>query len=156
MVVVAVLAAWGLRRRAPAVTFGILWTGVALFPVSNIVVPTSILLAERTLFLATIGAVIAVGGAAQMAWESEGAGSRWARRALAGLWVVAIGLGMARTVERWSVWRDETTYVTRTAQDAPRSFRAQRAYGEVLFLAGQRHEGMAAYGRALQYAPPGR
>ena len=37
--------------------------------------------------------------------------------------------------------------------DAPRSFRAQRAYGEVLFLAGKRAEGMAAYGLSLQYAP---
>jgi hypothetical protein len=38
-------------RRRPAVAFGILWAGLSLFPVSNLLVPTGILVAERTLLL---------------------------------------------------------------------------------------------------------
>src|SRR5262249_13399587 len=44
--VVVIIAA---RRRATVVSFGLAWCAVAIFPVSNIV-PTSIVLAERTLF----------------------------------------------------------------------------------------------------------
>ncbi len=50
---------WQCRR--PPVTFGILWIAVGLALVSNVLLPTGIVLAERTLFLATIGLAI-VGG----------------------------------------------------------------------------------------------
>ena len=45
----------------PAVTFGILWTAIGMSLVSNVLFATGIVLAERTLFLATIGVVIAGG-----------------------------------------------------------------------------------------------
>jgi len=151
----AVAVTWRCRRGAPVTTFGLLWVAIALFPVSNVLVPTSILIAERTLFLATVGAVIAVGGLMDLAWRLEGRRAAIARAGVLAAGVLGLALGLGRSVERWSVWRNETAYVARTAQDAPRSFRAQRAYGEVLFQDGKRDEGMAAYGRALQYAPPG-
>lgn len=148
------LVAWRSRRVAPMVTFGILWAAVAIFPVSNLVVPTSILLAERTLFLASAGAAIAVGGVVHLVGHSLGPEPRWVRRVAAAAGLLLLTAGLGRSVARWHVWQDEASYVTHTAADAPRSFRAQRAYGEHLFLAGRRDEGMAAYGRSLLYAPP--
>jgi hypothetical protein len=144
---------WGCRRRAPVVSFGLAWTMVALLPVSNVIVPTGVLLAERTLFLASIGVMIAVGGLADLAWRAE---ISWAHR---GRWVLAVGTllavvaGAVRSARRWPAWQDETAYVRAMVADSPRSFRAQRAHGEVLFLAGRRAEGIAAYGQAIQYAP---
>jgi hypothetical protein len=61
LLLAAVVLAWVCRRARPAVTFGILWTAVGLVLVSNLIVATGIVLAERTLFLATIGVVIAGG-----------------------------------------------------------------------------------------------
>ena len=50
---------WATLRRAPVVAFGITWMAVTLFPVANLVVPTGIVLAERTLFLPSVGFVLA-------------------------------------------------------------------------------------------------
>jgi hypothetical protein len=55
---VLAIASW---RRAPLATFGICWSTIALFPVSNVLMPTGILLAERTLFLPSVGAMLALG-----------------------------------------------------------------------------------------------
>lgn len=55
------LSAWLLRRRAPVYSFAVCWCAVTLFPVSNLVVPTAIVLAERTLFLPSVGFVLGVG-----------------------------------------------------------------------------------------------
>src|SRR4029078_2303538 len=61
------LVARSARKWAPSVSFGIAWAAIALLPVSNIV-PTGVVLAERTLFLPSIGFVLAVGPvAAQVA-----------------------------------------------------------------------------------------
>jgi hypothetical protein len=38
--------------------FGLLWIAIALLPVSNVVIPTGILITERSLFLPSVGAVI--------------------------------------------------------------------------------------------------
>lgn len=151
MILAGVVGAWASRRSLPVVSFGLLWIAVGIFPVSNVVVPTGVLLAERTLFLASAGVVLVVGGLASRAWRAEVA---WVRVALQVGGATLMVLGAARSLQRWPVWQDETTYVLRTVEDAPRSFRTQRAHGEVLFLQGKRAEGMAAYGLALQYAPP--
>ena len=50
IVVLVALTIWTTRRSAPTVAFGLSWMCIALFPVSNVVIPTGILLAERTLF----------------------------------------------------------------------------------------------------------
>ena len=46
--------------RAPMVLFGVAWVAIGLFPVSNVLIPTGITMAERTLFLSSIGAMLAV------------------------------------------------------------------------------------------------
>lgn len=155
LVLLALGATWGCRRWAPVVSFGLAWTMVALLPVSNVIVPTGVLLAERTLFLASIGVVIALGGLADLAWRAETTLARRGRWVLAAGALVAVIAGAVRSARRWPVWQDETAYVQAMVADSPRSFRAQRAHGEVLFLAGRRAEGIAAYGQAIQYAPPG-
>jgi hypothetical protein len=59
---IAGLVAVGLaaRRSVPSVTLGLLWCAVAFAPVSNVLVPTSIIISERTLFLASVGWIIAI------------------------------------------------------------------------------------------------
>ena len=87
LLVSLVAIAWLARRRARVVTFGLAWCAVALFPVSNIV-PTGIVLAERTLFLPSVGFLIAVGGVIAFALDRSGFnvtnGRSFARRPLRG------------------------------------------------------------------------
>ncbi len=152
MVVAGVLA----RHRLPMLTTGLAWTAIALLPVSNLLFPTGIVLAERTLFLPSIGWLIAVGALGCALWERA---EQWAsRRIVHGVLSVAMALlvtaGVARSVERFSVWRDDSTYALRTGLDAPRSWRAQMARAEILFRSGERDSGVAGYREAAALAPP--
>jgi hypothetical protein len=50
-----------LRRRRPAVSFGIAFACITLLPSSNFILPAGIVLAERTLFLPSVGALLVLG-----------------------------------------------------------------------------------------------
>jgi hypothetical protein len=102
--------AWRRGRRVEA--FGLGWIGLALLPVANLMFPVGVLVAERTLYLPSVGLVVAVG-----AWLGERAPQR-VRVAVAGL-VLAGGI---RTALRVPVWRDVNTVVMSELEDSPRSY----------------------------------
>jgi hypothetical protein len=141
------VAVWATRRRAPTVAFGLVWCALALLPVSNLLVPTGILLAERTLFLPSIGVMLALGAGAD--WLRGPAASRALVLACAAL-VVA---GAVRSLSRYRVWHDDHVLSIASVHDAPRSWRAQRAYGETLFDLGAPAQAIAAYRAAIAVAP---
>jgi hypothetical protein len=126
LLVLAVGIAVRLRQRAPSATFGLVWCAVALFPVSNIV-PTSITLAERTLFLPSVGFLIACVGLAGLAMQAP-----WSRR-LRLTTIAAVGclllmaLGVARSAQRETTWRNSARFWRTAAVDAPKSKRIQAA-----------------------------
>jgi len=139
------------QRRAPLVAFGLSWCAISLLPVSNVLLPSGILVAERTLFLASVGLLVAVAGMAR--WLASG---RWwadARQPL----LVACGflvlLGVIRSGRRETVWRNDGVLSVYTVRDAPRSYKAQRIYGNTLFWMGHVEDGRAAYDRAIALAP---
>jgi hypothetical protein len=152
LLVLIATSAWLLRRKAPAYSFAVVWCAIALFPVSNLVVPTAIVLAERTLFLPSIGFVVGIGALAALVV------SRFSTtnlpRALAAACMLLVVAGVARSVERQRVWRNDALLAVRSVQDAPKSFRAQRIYGDVAFDLQQRAVAEQAYARALELAPP--
>lgn len=130
---VAVVGAWALalylswrrRRHAGGATaLGLGWTAVALLPVSNVLLPTGIVLAERTLYLPSAGACL-LAGTIVVAVQSV-----LVRRRSA-MWLGAVGsallLGVAawRSSVRQPVWRDNDTLLTTTVLDAPKSYRAR-------------------------------
>jgi tetratricopeptide (TPR) repeat protein len=136
------------RRRHPAITFGIAWTAVALLPVSNLLVPTGVLLAERTLLLPSIGVVIAVAGLAVPVWSHLRLTSRpLAWGALAGVTAV-LAAGAARSADRQAAWRDTPAVLTQLVQDAPLDYRAWLMYGGHLRQAGRVPEAKQAMLRA--------
>jgi hypothetical protein len=128
----AVVATWS---RAPVIAYGLLWTAIALFPVSNVLVPTGVVLAERTLYLPSMGMMLAVGGAA--AWATTRLRHPLGHRILAAAAGVVILLGVTRSASRQLVWRDNDTFWRQTAIDAPRSYRARHAHAQILSAAGQ-------------------
>jgi protein O-mannosyl-transferase len=114
------------RRRAPAVSFGLFWCAVALFPVSN-VVPTSVVLAERTLFLPSVGFLIAACAAAVEIGRLSARHAAAAPRALGVACAALVLLGVGRSAARQRDWRNAAHLWIVSGHDAPRSLRVQRA-----------------------------
>jgi protein O-mannosyl-transferase len=134
------------RRRAPGVTAGIAWTGVSLFVVSNVLVPTGILLSERTQYLASVGVCLALGWAASEALR---------HRPVAGTAVltVLVGLAAARSWPRAGVWRDNDTFFSQLVLDAPGSYRSDWVAGMRAYAAGDPVTGERLMKRGLRIYP---
>lgn len=127
-----VALAVAMRRRAPVITFGLSWCAIALFPVSNIV-PTGIVLAERTLFLPSVGFFIAVGGAViLMLRRFDASFSLAMRRSLAGICGMFVVVGVVRSDLRHRTWQNGQTMWAAAAIDAPRSLRVKQAHDEAV------------------------
>jgi protein O-mannosyl-transferase len=151
--VAATVLAVACRKKRPVITFGVLWIAVGLVLVSNMIVTTGIILAERTLFLATIGVVI-VG--ADLLWS---AGARVYAQGSAGRIVTVVSLlvllamGATRSASRQLIWHDAAALWYQTVIDAPGSYRAQQAYGAVLFGVGMAGSGERHYQLAIALYP---
>jgi tetratricopeptide (TPR) repeat protein len=144
------VAAW---RRYPVISFGLLWTAIGIFPVSNVLVPTGIVLAERTLFLPSIGMMLVVGGFAAPIIERLRAAPR-AVRALAAAAVAAVLLmGTTRSASRQRVWQDQFTFWHQTTIDAPLSYRGHHALAQLLFQIGARRWAEKEYKTAIALFP---
>jgi protein O-mannosyl-transferase len=123
-----------LRRKAFMVTAGLAWAATAIFVVSNLLVPSGVLLAERTLYLASVGACLAVG------WIWGRWHECWRWTAIAVLAVVVAG-GALRTYTRSRVWRDATTFFPQLVADAPGSYRAEWVGAMLSYMAGDSTRG---------------
>lgn len=148
IVLVALAAALAVRRHRPAFTFGIAWTVIALLPVSNILLPTGILLAERTLLLPSVGVVLAAGAVVAVAWPRLQAGRRAFRWAAVGALGVLLAVGALRSAARQRTWRDMASMVTQLVQDAPLNYRGWLMYGDQMRKAGRGADARAAMVRA--------
>jgi tetratricopeptide (TPR) repeat protein len=142
-----------MRRRAPAVSFGLSWFAIGLFPVSNVLVPTGILIAERTLFLPSVGFIVAMAGLAAELRASVRINATIVRRTAIAACALLVAAGVARSTERQRVWRNDGFLSIRTVQDSPNSFKAQRAYGNTLFWMDQPGMALEAYERAIALSP---
>jgi protein O-mannosyl-transferase len=138
LVLVVVLAARTWRRR-PVVAFGLLWLALALAPVSNLIAPTGIVLAERVLFLPSVGLALAVAGMLPRALPARS----WGRVGAAAVAAAALGLAAARSLRRNAVWRSQESFFSTLQLDAPRTYRAHFVasryyYGERRFADAER------------------
>jgi protein O-mannosyl-transferase len=138
----AAAIAWSLRRSKPAVTFGLLWAGVTLLMSSNLLVVTGNVLAERTLFLPSVGVAICAGVAAAQLLETMAERGRAQRLATAALLALLVAGGIVRSSTRNFVWHDNETLFRQTVLDVPTSFRAHWMLAEYLTDAGQTRQGL--------------
>ena len=116
------------RRRRPAITFGIAVICIALLPSSNFILPAGIVIAERTLFLPSVGAMLVAGdlllvGAEYLRRSFDAAA---VRSTIVGPAACALLLstGVVRSAMRSRVWHDNGTLLLQTVRDAPDSYRA--------------------------------
>ncbi len=138
---------WACRAKAPAVTLGIVWIAVALLPVSNLILPTGVLLAERTLYLASVGAVLAAAGVAErgFAWLTSPSAQRAAAVAMA----VIVLLAAARSATRAAVWKDNETLLQQVEHEAPDNYRAHRTRALHLDRQGLLDDAAREYRRSM-------
>jgi tetratricopeptide (TPR) repeat protein len=140
----AALAVWLLRRRAPALTFALLWFAVTAAVAANVLVPTGVLLAERVLYLPSVAAAIAAGALVDAAAPAR---VTWPAA------TVLVTLLAARAMARAPDWRDEDRFFAALERDAPDSYRTWWGRGARAFESGDPAGGEQAYLRAVALHP---
>ncbi|MBC7788503.1 MAG: hypothetical protein H7Z74_01045 [Anaerolineae bacterium] len=135
---IAVRRAW---RPAPELAFGLLWVPIALSPVSNVFFASGVAVAERTLYLPSIGAMLALG------WVFQLTARQNMRPAI--LFSAAVMMLFAvRTWTRTPAWHDDKTYVLTLLRDHPESYRGHLVAGRVLANRGDLAGAAAEYASA--------
>lgn len=152
IVVAAAALAVAMRRRAPVVTIGLAWLALAWLPVSNILFPSGVLIAERTLFLPSLGAALAL-GALSVPLRQALTALPAARTAVLTAVIAVAALGAARVVDRIPVWEDNPAVFAELASDAPLNARAPFALGELNEMGGRPRAADSLYRRALELNP---
>jgi hypothetical protein len=123
----ALVATW---RRQRALAFALVWIGIAIAPVANVFFVSGVTLAERSLYLPSVGVTLALGLACDALLPR--------RKALAlGAAAAALLMGALRTWTRTPVWRDDRTFVITLLTDHPESYRAHWVAGRVHRAAGR-------------------
>ena len=148
---VAVAVAWATWRTGPmkplrlvprSAGFGILWFIITFLPVSNLPFLTGVLLAERTLYLPSVGFCAAAG------WMIVGLRREHPRVGNA-LMAAILLMFFCRTVGRNPVWSDNATVFSTLIREHPESGRAQWLLGDLYFAQQRDRQGLAAYRRAI-------
>lgn len=144
-----------LRRRQPVIAFGIAIVCVALLPSSNFILPAGIVLAERTLFLPSVGAMLIVGGTALVIAERLRESPRAAQlRMMARIaCAAALAAGAVRSITRTRVWRDNDTLFAHAVLDAPDSYRTHYVLGSWYLEQKKKRLAEAEYRKGLKLFP---
>jgi protein O-mannosyl-transferase len=124
-IVACTVVAW---RRAPVVAYGIVFFAVALSPVSNVLFPSGVVIAERTLYLPSVGVAILAG------WVAVWALARRPAPVAAVLAAVAL-LFVVRVWTRTPVWHDDKTIAINALDEHPESYRAHATASAVFMNA---------------------
>ncbi len=149
----ALIAVAGRRRPAgPWVMLGCAWIVVSYILLTNLVVPLPMWLAERTLYLPSVGVSLLLVAALEEARLHRGPGV---------LRVLSIALAVLVCVGSWhswhssKVWRSTDTLYADHVERHPESFRAQWWAGRKLVEAGNIDQGLLWLGRAVELNPNG-
>lgn len=140
-----------IRSRRPLflVAMGVAWFGVTILPVSNLLFPAGVLLAERTLYLPSIGLSMAAGGAVTALLEVQARNRRW----ILGVTSILLVVLLARTVQRNPVWDSTISVLESLNRDHPESHLVFLNRGAGLEQAGAAREAGEAYEMALRLTP---
>ncbi len=130
--------AWRRGRRVEA--YGLGWIALAYLPVANLLFPHGVLVAERLLYLPSVGVVLVVAAILD----------RVPRRAWAIIVALLVGAGAVRSAVRVPVWRDNGTLALSMIADAPHSYRSWDYLGWELLWAGKNERALESFRRAGQ------
>lgn len=127
---------------ARAAGFGVVWFLITISPISNTLFLSGVLLAERTLYLPSVGLAAATGCLMVRL-------SRDRPRGAAVLLVLMLALSSIRSWTRNPTWYDNATMLTVLIRDYPQSGRSQWVLGDVLLIRGRVSDGLRSYRAAI-------
>ncbi|MCI0432386.1 MAG: hypothetical protein L0271_01870 [Gemmatimonadetes bacterium] len=122
LIVVLVTLLALLTPQRPAVGLPSAWFLIAVLPVSNLLFPIGVLMAERLLYLPSVALAI---GASFLWQRSVAVSSAGARRVAAAAAAAVLALMGARAFVRNPDWKDSAAYYAALLRDHPESYRAQ-------------------------------
>lgn len=131
----AIIAVVRFARTTPLLAFAFSLFAITILPVANVVFPTGIILAERTLYLPSVGLALVVAWGVDR-WrlaEWHNGPRRFAVPAVAGLVLIALGV---RTWTRTPIWKNNKTVMIASLVGEPMSYRAHERAADVLDRAG--------------------
>ena len=141
-----------LGRRQPMLAFGLCWLAPTLAPVMNLAPFSIFFVAERYLYLPTLG--IALVGAGLLQLLQHRVSTRTLGRAAWGAGIgVLVGSGLALSLARYPIWRNEHSLWSHTLVDSPGSFRAHNNLAQALLLDGEPSRAEHHYRMALERVP---
>jgi hypothetical protein len=141
-----------LARGRHRLALGLLWFALAILPVSNLLLPIGVLVAERTLYLPSFAASVAAAGAAAAAGARAG-GRRAPMLAARVAAAAVVALLAARTLARVPEWRSTERIMAAQLRDRPDSFRAQWALARQARLDGDATRALERYAEAMRLWP---
>jgi tetratricopeptide (TPR) repeat protein len=138
------LALWKKQRAA---SVGLLFIGITWLPTANLLFPSGVVIAERTLYLVSAGvALLAALGAGAIA-------RRWgSRRAVLATVVVALAFG-AKSATATGLWRSNQDLIFSELESHPESYRLHQTAARILARRGLRQKALAEYGVAVELYP---
>lgn len=142
----AIVALIGWRRGSigRVGALGLLWFAVSVLPVSNAIFVSGVLVAERTLYLPSVGVAWALGVVASLVLFRRRMLPRVALALVSVLWI-------GRTVSYQPVWREAEGLFEYMLTTVPQSARSQWILGDMLIEGGRTPDAVRAYARALNH-----
>jgi len=146
---ILVLLVWSYRKQ-PLLSFGLGWMFSALLPVSNLVPIPGSMMAERWLYVPSMGFCLLGGMALDWVWTKlvVPRGSGWRLGGIAAGIIVAILMGW-QTVRSNAVWRDDETLFRRVIERFPDSFKGHANLGKTLLDQGRMTEAKGELRKAV-------
>jgi hypothetical protein len=144
---IATGVAWRLRVRAPLAAIGLAWFLIVILPVSHLIVPAGVMLAERTLYLPSVG----------LAFVVAAIGSRMLERDRLPPFVAVVAVLCAafalRSAWRVPVWKDTEAVIASLESAHPESHVVIRVQAIRAMEQGRYAEARAGFERALLLQP---
>jgi protein O-mannosyl-transferase len=157
-------------KKYPIISFGILWFFVALFPMSNLLVPVNDLIYEHWMYVPMIGIFLVV------LWLGQLLGRKISpclvnkdirgnsleaiirrlgtvQRLLFLFYVIFLVFLFVLTIKRNEEWRDPITFYNQTLEYAPESYRVINNLGMAYADVGDYDQAKKTYKRAVELEP---
>jgi tetratricopeptide (TPR) repeat protein len=141
----ALVLFFAIRKRNKIIFFCVFWFFITLMPFSNII-PLVVLMAERYLYLPSLGFCFLAGFAFHKIrnFDFGGKAKRNAKIAAVALIALVLLFYSFATIKRNAEWRDNLTLWSKTVEDSPGSSRAHNNLGFA-------YEQLGDYGNAIMH-----
>jgi Tfp pilus assembly protein PilF len=140
------------RRRRPLLAWAVLWFALAFLPTSNLLFPTGTIMAERLLFLPSVGPLVWL--ACTLGCLGRKTAGRPVPRVLFASFLLAAGTAFSVAyLDRAEAWRDSATFHARAVAAAPRSAKAHYDAGLYYQREADWSSAEAEFRRALAIVP---